>query len=170
MPWQLAAGSFERFLALASAASVGLGGVSLLNRVQSKAAAPAAPAESPAGYKQSLFSANDFAQIQKTCKRGDFETATAYGTWHKTKHCLLPPRGDRPVDLPIDSILYSDTNKVIGFKRMLVTEKRRAFFDGTYNLSAQLENDNCSKFGQGGYPILIVTKKQLCDALALDQV
>lgn len=170
MPWQLAANGLGRVLALASAVSIGFGGVSLLNWAQSNASVRPAPAELPAGNQQSVFSATDFAQIQKTCKKGDLEINTAYGTWHKTKHCLLPARVNRPVDLPIESILYSNTNKVIGFKRMLFSHKHRAFFDATYNLSTKSSNDSCSKFGQGGYPILIATKKELCEALALNQI
>ena len=117
-----------------------------------------------------LFSDKDFAYIQASCNRGPATTPTAYGNWHTIKDCTLPARGRRSLTLPLDEVLYNRQNKVIGFKRMLITEVRRDFYQKNLTSSITEERKICAKFGQSTFPLVIVVKKDLCDSLSYNQV
>ena len=117
-----------------------------------------------------LFSDKDFAYIQASCNRGRVTTSTDYGEWHTIKDCTLPARGRRSLTLPLDEVLYNDQNKVVGFKRMLVTEVPRAFYEKQLTSSVTEESKTCTKFGQRIFPLVIVVKKDLCESLTYNQV
>ena len=171
MPWRVVIGPREAAIALTAIVASTLIGQSLWNRLQSsstpRATAAATAAVQPA---KELFSDKDFAYIQASCNRGPVTTSTDYGEWHRIKDCTLPARGRRSLTLPLDEVLYNDQNKVVGFKRMLITEVRRNFYEKNLTSSATEESKTCAKFGQRIFPLVIVVKKDLCESLAYNQV
>ena len=171
MPWRVVIGVPEAAIAVTAIAASTLGGQSLWNRLQSSitphATAAATSAVQPANE---LFSDKDFAYIQASCNRGRVTTSTDYGEWHTIKDCTLPARGRRSLTLPLDEVLYNDQNKVVGFKRMLITEVRRNFYEKNLTSSITEESKTCAKFGQRIFPLVIVVKKDLCESLAYNQV
>lgn len=116
-----------------------------------------------------LFSNNDFDLIERTCTKGTPENSTDHGTWHSLNKCRLPAHNERP-SIGVDAALYSANNTVIAFKRMIVSQKTRDFLSIIYDLSTRSEPQACSKYGQNSFPLLIVTRKNLCDALLYNQI
>jgi len=150
MPWRVVIRVPEVAIAVTTIVASTLGGQSLLNRLQSSisptAEAAIADATSAVQQPKELFSDKDFAYIQASCNRGPVTTSTDYGEWHATKDCTLPARGRRSLTLPLDEVWYNDQNKVVGFKRMLVTEVRRAFYEKNLTSSVSEESKTCANF------------------------
>lgn len=170
MPWQIALRAPESAVALAAAVATTLGAQSLWQKLNEKTQPKAAVAvATTAQSNNEIFSKQDFAYIQKNCARGPASLSNPYGVWHSTKECTLPSHGKRSVTLPIDEILYTN-NQVTGFKRMLVTGTRRAFFEKHLTSSVTQYDASCAKFGQSIFPILIVAKKDFCDSLTYNQI
>lgn len=170
MPWRVLAGAPEAALTVASLAIATLGGSNLWQQINAKGEPEKAATAAEVIQSPTLFSQADFAFIQNQCIKGEIKISTETGEWHSTKKCTLPTRGMRSVTLPLDEILYDNKNQVIGFKRMLVTEERKAFFKKHLTFSVTETTDSCARLGQGIFPLLIVVKKQLCEPLAYNQV
>ena len=169
MPWRIALGAPEASIAIAAVVTTTLCGQSLWQKLHHKIQPKTAESTTAARSKDELFSETDFDYIQKYCAKGPITVSTDYGEWHSTKECTLPSRGRRSITLPIDEILYAN-KQVTGFKRMLVTEARRSFFEKNLSISTTQESSSCSRFGQRIFPLVVVVKRDLCDALVYNQI
>lgn len=170
MPFRLATGGTEVAIGAASIVLTTLGGANLWQRIHTKHQPKAAATASALTQDPQLFSETDFTYIQRQCIKGPAKMSTYYGVWHSTKDCTLPKRDKRTVTLPLDQILYNEKNTVVGFKRMLVTEMRKAFFEQHLTSSVTEEKSSCAKFGQRVFPLVIVVKKNLCEPLTYNQI
>ena len=174
MPWRVVIEGPGAAIAVTAIVASTLSGQSLWNRLKSSitphATAATAAATSAVQPAKELFSDKDFAYIQASCKRGSAKASTDYGEWHAVKNCTLPARGRRSLTLPLEEVLYNDQNKVVGFKRMLVTDVRRNFYEKNLTSSVTEESKTSAKFGQRIFPLVVVVKKDLCESLAYNQV
>jgi hypothetical protein len=121
--WRISAWSPGRVIGAAFVLIATLGGLNLWLQINIKSRSQVPPIKSALARSPHLFGEADFEYIQKWCNRGRLIMSNVSGEWYSAWGCTLPARGRRSVALPLDEILYDKTNKVIGFRRMLVAEK-----------------------------------------------
>ena len=127
-----------------------------------------ASASASASASSDIFSESDYQYLSKYCLPDSSlpPEQKQYGVWRSTQNCNLPAAKSRNNDtLPIDAIFYDKDNKVIGFKRMIVSPKRNQFYSDVVGSGVQQEKVSCVRFGSASTPLLTVVRKAYCDDL-----
>ncbi len=111
-----------------------------------------------------------FKKFAEACISTEPIRSTSYGVWYSAKECSLPISRSPQRFIKINSFHRNTKGDIDGLQGISVKAKTLSILRRKYAAGTHTYGGACVKLGQNTLPLLILTKANLCDALAYDLI